>query len=244
MKEFSNIFITNPIYWIYILLCILIIIIYYLYAPKIIGFFGELWVKQKLNKLPKDKYKIINNVLIKNSSGTHQIDHIVLSNYGIFVIETKQYNGYITGNKYDKYWIRHIGNKKINYTNPIRQNYGHIKTLSELLNINENQFFNIVCIPSKANIKIKDNSEITRLNTLLPTILSHNTIIIDNIEPYFIKINNNNITDIKSKNLHVKQVKNNINKCPECGGNLIIKTGKYGNFKGCSNYPKCKYTQK
>ena len=33
---------------------------------------------------------------------THQVDHIVVSKYGIFVIETKQYNGYKKGNDYDK----------------------------------------------------------------------------------------------------------------------------------------------
>ena len=29
--------------------------------------------------------------------------------------------------------------------------------------------------------------------------------------------------------------------CPECGGELVIRKGKYGEFVACSNYPKCKY---
>ncbi len=29
--------------------------------------------------------------------------------------------------------------------------------------------------------------------------------------------------------------------CPECGGELVIRKGKYGEFTACSNYPKCKY---
>ncbi len=32
--------------------------------------------------------------------------------------------------------------------------------------------------------------------------------------------------------------------CPECGGTLKKRSGKYGDFMGCSNYPKCKYTIK
>lgn len=32
--------------------------------------------------------------------------------------------------------------------------------------------------------------------------------------------------------------------CPKCGGNLITRNGKYGEFIGCSNYPKCKYIKK
>ena len=31
--------------------------------------------------------------------------------------------------------------------------------------------------------------------------------------------------------------------CPKCGGKLKERAGKYGNFLGCSNYPKCKYTE-
>lgn len=34
------------------------------------------------------------------------------------------------------------------------------------------------------------------------------------------------------------------NKCPECGGTLIQRKGKYGLFLGCSNYPKCNFTKK
>ncbi|MFQ6874486.1 MAG: DNA topoisomerase [Coprobacillus cateniformis] len=29
--------------------------------------------------------------------------------------------------------------------------------------------------------------------------------------------------------------------CPECGGDLVIRKGKYGDFVACSNYPTCKY---
>ena len=31
-------------------------------------------------------------------------------------------------------------------------------------------------------------------------------------------------------------------KCPECGGTLVFREGCYGEFLGCSNYPRCKYT--
>lgn len=32
--------------------------------------------------------------------------------------------------------------------------------------------------------------------------------------------------------------------CPKCNGNLVERNGKYENFVGCSNYPKCKYIKK
>lgn len=42
----------------------------------------------------------------------------------------------------------------------------------------------------------------------------------------------------------VPVVKNNDTKCPKCGGQLIIKTGKFGKFYGCSNFPQCKFSKK
>lgn len=32
--------------------------------------------------------------------------------------------------------------------------------------------------------------------------------------------------------------------CPRCGGTLVLRNGKYGEFLGCSNYPKCKFIKK
>ncbi|MBO4847234.1 MAG: topoisomerase DNA-binding C4 zinc finger domain-containing protein [Lachnospiraceae bacterium] len=30
--------------------------------------------------------------------------------------------------------------------------------------------------------------------------------------------------------------------CPECGGELRVKQGRYGDFYGCSNFPSCRFT--
>ena len=172
MSEFNQWLLSQPLYWIIIIGSIVIIITYYLFGAKIIGWFGELWTKQALNKLPKDKYIIINDVFIFVNGTTHQIDHVVVSPYGIFSIETKQYNGFFTGDKYDKNWVRHVGKKKYYYTNPIRQNYGHIKSLSELLNIDESKIYNIVCIPSRAKLRIKHDGELVNNITIVEKILS------------------------------------------------------------------------
>ncbi len=31
--------------------------------------------------------------------------------------------------------------------------------------------------------------------------------------------------------------------CPECGGDLVIKLGRFGKFIGCANYPTCRFTR-
>ena len=237
--------ITNPIFIIVMILTIIVLI----FGKKIIGAAGEHWTKEVLNKLPKDKYIVLNNVFIKSNYGTHQIDHVVVSPFGIFSIETKQYNGYIIGNKYDKKWIRYAGNKKYYYENPIRQNYGHVKALSELLNIDDSKIFNIVCIPSTAKLNIEHDGELTRYDTLLDRIISYKEVIIPNVNEIVEIINQNNIIDDNVRKEHIKNIRENIidndlSKCPKCGGNLVERSGQYGRFYGCSNYPKCKYIEK
>ena len=249
MSEFNQWLLSQPLYWIIIIGSIVIIITYYLFGAKIIGWFGELWTKQALNKLPKDKYIIINDVFIFVNGTTHQIDHVVVSPYGIFSIETKQYNGFFTGDKYDKNWVRHVGKKKYYYTNPIRQNYGHIKSLSELLNIDESKIYNIVCIPSRAKLKIKHDGELVNNITIVEKILSYQQVVINNVEEIVNIINSSNITDKSIKKEHIKNIRENIidkdpNKCPKCGGQLVEIKGPYGTFIGCSNYPRCKYIKK
>ncbi|MBO4245571.1 MAG: NERD domain-containing protein [Bacilli bacterium] len=238
-------FLTNPFVILFIIIDILLVI----YSKKIIGWFGELWTKQALKKLPKDKYIVINDVFIKTNGNTHQIDHVIVSPYGIFSVETKQYNGFITGNKYDKYWIRHVGKNKYYYSNPIRQNYGHVKALSELLNVDESKIYNIVCIPSKATLKIQHDGELVRYDTIVDKILSYKDVIIDDVSLIVNIINRNNIIDKKIKKEHIRNIRKNVidkdpNKCPKCGGQLVERKSKYGKFIGCSNYPKCKYTKK
>ena len=62
-----------------------------------------------------------------------QIDHVVVSIYGIFVIETKNYSGWIFGDENSQYWAQVIYKTKNRFYNPILQNRGHIKALQGLL---------------------------------------------------------------------------------------------------------------
>lgn len=237
-------FIKNPLFWIFMIIAILSAVFY----KEIVGKAGEFWVKKELKKLDKQIYYVINDITIMENNFTHQIDHIVVSSYGIFVIETKQYNGYITGGEYDKKWIQ---NKKYYINNPIHQNYGHMKCLETVLKLPENKFVPIVCIPSTAKLNIKSKSHIARVYNLNEIILSYKNNIISDPKRIYNQIISLNITDGRIKKQHIKSVKQIKNenqcdpsKCPFCGNKLVERNGKYGKFVGCSNYPKCKYTRK
>ena len=251
LNRLNSALLSSPLYWGLLILCGIIIIIGIKYGSKIIGWFGEHWTKQSLDVLDKNKYIVLNDIMISVNGKTHQIDHIVLSKYGIFVIETKQYNGYIKGSKYDKKWVRYIkGKEPIYYTNPIRQNYGHVKAICELLNIGENKVFNIVCIPSNnVKLNIEHDGELTTGLTINDKITSYKDEIIDNVEELKEKIIIHNIVDKNKRREHIERInahKEEFSKdvCPKCGAKLVERTGQYGNFLGCANYPNCRYTRK
>ena len=66
-------------------------------------------------------------------AGTTQIDHILLSPYGIFIIETKNYKGWIFGSERQKLWTQKIFKKSYKFQNPLHQNYKHQKVLEQVL---------------------------------------------------------------------------------------------------------------
>lgn len=130
--------------------------------------------------MPND-YFIINDVMVKTSDNkTHQINHIIVSKYGIFVIETKQY---IKGNNFDKSWLIKNGNKNFYVNSPLHQNYGHVKSLHEVLNIPEENFVSLVCIPSRAKVSVKSNN-VTRIYDLVKKIYSYKEEVIENSNEY------------------------------------------------------------
>ena len=215
---------------------------------------GEFWVKQELKKLPKDKYIVLNDIMLNQNGSTHQIDHLIVSQFGIFVIEMKNYYGLILGDDYKDKWIQYLGKTKSYFLNPIYQNYGHIKVLEGLLNLNIKVFIPIVCFSNQAELKITTKNNVVPLDYLISTIKEHQNIILESdLESICNRIVELNIKDRLERRNHVKNIKNKVVEdkkkienmvCPKCGGKLVYRNSKYGSFIGCSNYPKCKFTKK
>lgn len=65
----------------------------------------------------------------------------------------------------------------------------------------------------------------------------------DNEEAEYYDIASRYQKDIES-NKEKKVVGENVKVCPKCGGKLVERKGQYGEFYGCSNFPKCRYTLK
>ena len=209
MNEFVNelvkeFFLTNPFYWIFIIIGILCAVFY----KRIVGKAGEFHVYNELKKLPSSDYLIINDLMISVHGVTHQIDHVVVSKYGIFVIETKQWHGFITGSFYDEKWTMHYGSdNSYSVSNPIKQNYGHILSLSELLGVDKSKLINIVCFPSDVTLKLYNCFNVVGLDDLNNKIISYNAIRIDEVKNIYDKLVSSNITDKNIRKEHIKNCK-------------------------------------
>lgn len=253
LKNIFNVYLDNPSLLVETVILITFCLLLKKYYPKLRGYMGEFWVKRVLQKLSSHDYFVMNDIMLKDELGTHQIDHIVLSNKGIFVIEMKNYYGLIKGREYDSKWCQYLGKNKFFFNNPIHQNFGHIKCLSSLLNIEEKHFISIVVFSNQVKLKVQSRSIVTQVEFLKSTIENFSK---ENTEfdIYTLKekILSININDKKQRKTHVKSIRQKMRNnedleknmiCPKCGGRLLEKSGKCGKFIGCSNYPRCRYTR-
>lgn len=129
-------------------------------ALKIQGNKAEKDVASLLTSLGS-AYHVFNNVMLKTGKGTTQVDHIVISRYGIFVIETKSHKGTIFGDCNSKMWTQVLftksGQKNYPFYSPYLQNYGHLRNLYKLFNLSYMYFLGIICFTS-------DSVDISRIN--------------------------------------------------------------------------------
>ena len=162
-----------------ILLLIFLLFIFIVYKinqqiPIWKGRAGEAEVIKKLNKLDSTKYTVLNDLFFKTGDKSAQIDHVIISNYGIFVIETKNYNGKIYGSENKDYWTVYLRKFQTNFYNPIKQNRGHIYALKNILNEYPSfKYISIINFTNKSIVKVKSNTPVVQTKQLLRTIKSY-----------------------------------------------------------------------
>lgn len=216
---------------------------------------GEKRVGKILEQLA-EKYNgyVINDIIIPNGNGgTSQIDHILLSRFGIVVVETKNYSGRLYGTPSQQYWTQVLayGNTKNKLYNPLLQNKTHIYNLKQIVG-NKIDFYSCIVI-LRANLDyLEITDEIFTLRELKDSL--NEELKKDNYDDEIIRIAYEKLIDYKNNPIattkeHVKNIKETQKKiehniCPRCGGKLILRTSKNGShFYGCENYPKCKFTK-
>ena len=257
-----------------ILLIIILVVSLFIYlarynSAKQKGKRGEMRVSAILSKL-SDEYTILNDLVFRTEKGTTQIDHIVVSKYGIFTIETKNYRGEIYGDDNRKEWTQLIVTKvtyekkwwktytyvtKNRFYNPVKQSVGHALRIKELLSVFPHvKIVPIVVFTGDAILRyVESNNHVVYEKKLLDVIDGYKTTYLtdNDVQAVLAILTSNNIRETVSDRQHVKNLRTaarevnatiNSGICPKCGGHLIKRNGKYGTFYGCSNYPKCRFT--
>jgi len=226
-------------------------------TPFAKGILGEFLVNLAINtRLDKKKYHLLKNVTLPTEDGTTQIDHIIISQYGIFVIETKNMKGWIFGSENQKIWTQKIYKHTNKFQNPLHQNYKHTKTIESLLELETDKIFSIVTFVGESTFKTEMPKNVTQGGQFISFINSKTNKLFTKKEVNKIisMIDNGQLSKtIKTYKEHVQHVKKIIKEkestsiCPKCGSDLVLRVAKQGvnkgnKFYGCSSYPKCRHT--
>ena len=217
------------------------------------------WVGEMQGTLAKkifldaDTYIDLNNITIPTSNGTTQIDHVIVSRYGIFVVETKNMDGWIFGDEKSPQWTQSLFGKKYRFQNPLRQNYKHTKALSDYLGIEHDKFLSVVMFWGKSEFKTPIPPNVMACG-YSSYIKSFTAVIFSDHEVQEIVTAINSGMLPKSWSTHrqhvesLKELFSSNTTCPKCGSPLVVRTAKSGSnagsqFNGCSNFPACRYTE-
>lgn len=114
-------------------------------TPWFKGMVGEAFINLGIRLfLDRQEYHLLKNVTLPTPQGTTQIDHVIVSRFGLFVIETKNIKGWIFGNPAHKSWTQQLYRRRHTFQNPLRQNYLHLMTLKSLLGLADHQLHSII----------------------------------------------------------------------------------------------------
>jgi hypothetical protein len=201
--------------------------------------------------LDEKVYRSLHNVTIPAKDGTTQIDHVIVSRYGVFVVEAKNYNGWIFGGERDAQWTQSLFGKRSRFQNPLRQNYRHIAALADFLDLPEDRFHSVVMFWGECEIKTKLPPNV--LTEGYTSYFKSKTAMLfsdEGVEAVVDAIQKGRLPATwKTHRQHVASLRerHGSNLCPKCGAALVERVAKTGanagkSFLGCSAFPKCRYT--
>ena len=223
------------------------------------GVLGE-WQVNLLIKffLDKNEYHLIKNVTLPTDDGTTQIDHIIVSKYGLFVVETKNMKGWIFGSANQKQWTQKIFRHTSKFQNPLHQNYKHVKTLEALLltgcKAKNDCVFSVIIFIGDSTFKTKMPDNVRFARGGIEYIKSKRDILFseDEVADIIKQIESDRLeVSFKTNRQHVEHVKEIVKEksdtksCSRCNSDMVLRKAVKGKnagneFWGCSAFPKCR----
>jgi len=220
------------------------------------GHLGEL-VARAIAWLTLDTgtYRRLHNVTLPTPDGTTQIDHIFVSRFGIFVLETKNMKGWIFGSENQAQWTQKIYANSFKFQNPLRQNFKHTKALEAALGVSSDTIHSVVAFVG-GSFKTEMPQNVTKGAGFVSYIKSFRAPVFTDrqVGGFLEELQSKRLKPIPSTHRrHVRSLRNRsrldmARLCPRCGSPLVLRTAKHGSragqqFWGCSTFPKCRVVQ-
>ncbi|MES2623880.1 MAG: NERD domain-containing protein [Pseudomonadota bacterium] len=235
----------------------ILLLLSFLTSPLIKGYCGELFVKLLIRVTLDNKiWQRFHNVTLSSLDGTTQIDHVLISRYGVFVIETKNMRGWIFGNAGQATWTQKIYRRSYKFQNPLRQNFKHLKALELLLGIPFEQIHSVIVFVGGSTFKTPMPANVTFGGRVIEYICSFSEVVFTEAQVQEMSQKLEQGKHLASFATHQGHVENLHKRgditasrlCPKCGSLVVIRTVKSGEkagkqFWGCSTYPKCRLVQ-
>lgn len=198
------------------------------------GYYGEWQVNRKLKKLAKLYGGLeFHDLMLEDHRSSSQIDNVLLTSKALYVIEVKNYGGYIFGNEENQYWtqtIKHVNTKKSRsgkiykktsiskhkFYNPLKQNKTHINKIKSLTDIDDYvPIINIVVFGNRAYLRDVTHSNetyvvnVSQLHKLIKRLETEIEEEISNDNMIYIveQLFEHNIEDKKRRKEHVKRIR-------------------------------------
>jgi restriction system protein len=240
----------SPLWWILPTIVALLI----LKSARFKGATGEALVRFSARlKLHPETYRALHNVSLKGGSGTTQIDHIIVSRFGVFVIETKHMKGWIFGSERDSQWTQSIFGNSYSFQNPLRQNYRHVKVLEAALDIPAAAIHSLVVFSGASTFMSRQPANVFHGQEYIGHIKSFQAPILSEakVRDILEKLQATRLPPtLATRRLHIQNVRSLKTSyaekpCPRCGSPMILRTARSGwnagkQFWGCSTYPRCR----
>jgi restriction system protein len=203
--------------------------------------------------LDRDTYFPLNNVTISTMGGTTQIDHVIASRYGLFVVESKNIDGWVFGDEKSAQWSIVKPGRKFRIQNPLRQNYRHTKALVDFLEIDRAHVHSVVMFWGKCEFKTPMPRNVIRegyasyIKSFQSVCFSDET-----VQTLVARLESGMLPKARSTHReHIASLQarhSSTTTCPTCGNGLVVRTARSGpnageQFYGCSAYPRCRYTK-
>jgi len=206
--------------------------------------------------LDHQEYRLIRDVTLPTADGTTQIDHVIVSAYGVFVIETKNMKGWIFGQLHQRQWTQKIFKHTNRFQNPLRQNYKHVKALQDLFGLDDDQIHSLVVFVGDSKFKTPMPENVTYGGGYIRYIKSKRRLMLlpSKVEAIEQEIANYRLpSSLATRRAHVQQVRDSVAKresehtCTKCGSPMVMRKSAGGRnpgqlFWGCSSFPKCRHT--